>query len=425
MDSKRQTFCPRPWIHQMIRPDGGIKMCCLTNETPEFNAGEGNLKESFNGDLVRRVRKKMLNGEWDEACYPCKNLEDLGIETARMHDAEEWHDRFNYDTAVATTKEDGSVDYGPRYWDLRFGNFCNIRCRMCDPSASHSWYEEWADYRKEDGFHDDGKFIKLVRNDKGRLVTNHYDWPSKQNFWDQMKGTINTAEYIFMAGGEPFLIEEQEQMLKECIEQNRADKITLAYNTNLTTLPDRLVELWKKFKLVRVGTSIDGMGAVLNYQRYPSDWNSILKNLYKLDEICRENPNILGAITATVTTSNVYQFPEYIWWKVNESGFTNINNFEEFPVVMHHVAYQPATANIQIFPKDIKDKIRNHYNIYIEKFKGNSSAISILNNILTFMDAKDMSEHMHEFIRYTTYLDNSRGQDWATVVPELAELMQR
>lgn len=419
-----KTFCPRPWIHQQIQTSGGIKICCVSTEVPTNNAATANLKEVYNNETLKRVRKNILNGEWDPVCVNCKDEEAMGLETARVHEIKDWADRFTFEDAVATTHEDGSVDYGPRYWDLRFGNFCNIKCRMCGPYNSHSWYEEWSEYYGSDSFDTGEKVITLVRNAKGRFDTNYYDWPKQEHFWNQMTDNIDTAEYVFMAGGEPFLIERQEQFLKECIDRGRASSMTLAYNTNLTSLPDRLVELWKHFKLVRVGASIDAMGEVLYYQRYPSNWDAILKNLHKLDGICRENLNIVSAITATITTCNVFQFPEYIWWKVNDSGFTNINNFEDFPVIMYHMAHGPETSSIQIFPKHIKEQIRSKYNEYIAKFEGNTHAVNMLKNVLVFMDAEDKSEHIPEFIKFTKFLDNSRGQDLAKVVPELAELIQ-
>lgn len=418
------TFCPRPWIHQHITTNGGIRLCCVAvNEKIEYNAKDANLKEAFNSELLKRVRKTILAGEWAPECATCQREEKVGISTARLNEIKDWGDKFTYDDAVATTNEDGTVDYGPRYLDLRFGNFCNLKCRMCRPTLSHSWYEEWAEYHKTEGFHDSHGYVALIRNSNGRLVTQDYDWHNSEIFWNQLEQSVDFLEYVFMAGGEPLLIERHENFLKLCIDKGRADKIILAYNTNLSTIPSRLIEYWKKFKLVRIGASIDGMGEVLEYQRYPIKWEPTLRNLEKLNDITAQHPNILSAITATVTIYNVFHLPEFMWWKLHESGLTSINNIEQFPVIMSHVAHTPVEMNIQVLPRHIKDQVQEHYAKWIEKFSGNYHAIKILEDTLNFMNADDKSQHLDEFARITKFLDKSRGQDLKKVVPQLANLI--
>ena len=182
-----KSFCVRPWIHQHIATNGSVRICCVAQETEvEFRAGSDDLTESFNNQTLKRIRKQMLNGEWPTECNRCQEEEAVGIDTARIHEMDQWKDRFTFNDAVNTTNYDGSVNYGPRYLDLRFGNFCNLRCRICHPTNSHSLYEEWSEYSKEDGFNDWHGYVKLDRNEKGRLTTNEYDWYQSEIFWNQL-----------------------------------------------------------------------------------------------------------------------------------------------------------------------------------------------------------------------------------------------
>lgn len=424
MDSNSKTWCPVPWIHQQIRSNGEVRICCFSLETgSDFNVRKDSLDDAFNSDIIKRVRKNMLNGEWDPVCGKCKQEEEMGISTSRINETNEWKDRFTIHDAIEHTTEDGTTDLKSRYWDIRFGNFCNLKCRMCSPDQSHSWYEEWTAYNKEEGFQDSHKYVKLYRNENGRLVTDDYDWHMDEHFWTQLESGIENVEYIFMAGGEPLLIERQEQFLKLCIDKGFANRITLAYNTNLSNLPSKLVDLWKHFKQVRVGASIDGMGKVLEYQRYPIKWEPTLKNLKKLNQVSADYPNIVSAITATVTVYNIFQMPEFMWWKVHESGLDYINGSEilkdQFPVILMHMAHHPVVTNIQILPAHIKEQVRQHYAVWLEKFKDNKYAIGLLENVLNFMDAEDKSEHLEEFAKYNKFLDETRGQDLKEVVPQL------
>jgi hypothetical protein len=427
-----KSFCVRPWIHQHIATNGSIRICCVAQEeNVEFRAGYDNLKDSFNSKTLKRIRNQMLIGEWPKECKRCEEEEAVGIDTARIHEMDQWKDKFTFNDAVTTTNNDGSVNYGPKYLDLRFGNFCNLKCRICHPSNSHSLYEEWAEYYNEEGFSDWHGYVKLSRNEKGRLVTNEYNWHQLENFWNQVEQNIDEIEYLLMAGGEPLLITRHEEFLQMCIDKNRAGNIVLEYITNLSTIPDRLLEMWKSFKQVKISSSIDGMGKVLEYQRYPLKWKTALKNLQKLDDLSSRYSNIISVISLTVTVYNVFHLPEFMWWKVHESGLKNINNMEnlpfgenlQFPVIMTHVLNIPVILNIQVFPIHIKDRIKDHYNMWIKKFEGNTYAIDILEKTMNFMFAADKSENLEELIKFTKYLDQSRGENIKDIIPELSDLI--
>ena len=58
--------------------------------------------------------------------------------------------------------------------------------------------------------------------------------------------------------GEPLIIEEHKESLRSLVKNNKAKNIRLEYNTNLTTIPDEVFELWKNFKEIRIAASIDG-----------------------------------------------------------------------------------------------------------------------------------------------------------------------
>ena len=42
--------------------------------------------------------------------------------------------------------EDGTLDVDKQvieFFDIRYGNFCNLKCRMCGPTDSHMWYPDF------------------------------------------------------------------------------------------------------------------------------------------------------------------------------------------------------------------------------------------------------------------------------------------
>jgi sulfatase maturation enzyme AslB (radical SAM superfamily) len=234
-----------------------------------------------------------------------------------------------------------------------------------------------------------------------------------------------------MAGGEPLIISQHTYFLERCIALNRAGKIVLEYNTNITVLPSRVLELWKQFKQVRVGASVDGFGVIQEYQRWPIKWSHTLKNLQKLDDLSVESSNILPHIALTVTAYNAFHLPEFIWWKLTESKFQKINSMARRPVITYHMAHQPHRMSVQMYPESIRTKLTIHYNSWIEKINHSDlpdhikdASIDILASVLLFMNLEYRTDAVNDFVKLTKFLDKKRNQDIMSVVPELGELFE-
>jgi len=433
-----KTFCPIPWIFQAVRNNGDIRICCQANVTENqgvvrkedgtpFNAGKDNMSDARNAILMKEVRKNMLNGEWSQECGRCQKEEAAGLNSRRQYELENWN--LSFDDAVSTTEQDGTIKSDLRYYDLRFGNLCNLACRMCGPTDSHTWYEQWTGYHGSTAYKDTHGIVQLVRNENGRLTTADYDWHSSETFWQQIENNIPSIEHVYMAGGEPMMIERHYEFLQKCIDMGRAKHMTIEYNTNMTNLPNRVLDMWTNFKQVRVGASIDGMGDVLEYQRWPIKWTQAYKNLQKLDEYAVKNSNIIAWLAFTVTAYNVWHLPEFMWWKLKESGFKKINSTLKRPIITHHVAHGPKRANVQLLTDDLKLELRNFYNDWLVKFEKEfephiaDNAKSILFSVLKFAESSS-SNMLEEFIRFTKYLDQQRNQDILKVVPQYAEIFK-
>jgi hypothetical protein len=430
------TFCPIPWIFQAVRNNGDIRICCQANVTENqgvvrhadgtpYNAGKDNMEEARNAELMKTVRKNMLDGVWSAECARCMKEEDSGLNSRRQYELSNW--KFNLADAQKVTQDDGTiVDTNLQYFDLRFGNMCNLACRMCGPTDSHTWYEQWLEYHNDDGYDDTHGRVTLQRNEKGRLFTKDYDWHNSESFWEQIEKNISHIEHVYMAGGEPMMIERHYEFLQKCIDGNHAKNIIIEYNTNMTNLPDRVLNMWTHFKQVRVGASIDGMGEVVEYQRWPLKWKSAYKNLQKLDDYAYNNKNIIAWLAFTVTAYNVWHVPEFMWWKLKESGFKAINTTKKRPIITHHVAHGPKRTNIKLLPADMKIQLREYYNEWIERFNNEDdfddnvkkNAQSILSSVLKFADAEDLSDKLDEFVRFTKYLDKARKQSILDVAPQ-------
>jgi hypothetical protein len=434
---KNDTFCPIPWIFQAARPNGDIRVCCQANVTGNkgvirkfngiaYNAGVDDLSESRNAELMKKIRLNMLDSVWNEECGRCRQEEENGLVSRRSYENEQW--KYNIEQATAETFEDGSIDVNKtpvRYYDLRFGNFCNLKCRMCGPTDSDSWYNDWIELTGTNKFNDTSGSVTIqIINEK--LKTSEYDWPSYEPFWQTLESNISNIEHIYFAGGEPMLIERHYDFLERCVNKDAAKNIVIEYNTNMSTLPTRVLNLWKHFKQVRIGASVDGMGAVLEYQRHPAKWNKISKNLLVLDSLPK---NIVGWLAFTVTAYNVNHMIDFMKWKLKESGFIKINSSARRPIITYHVAHHPKHLNIRVLPQEYKKYITKRFEDFLVWILDNNfdyntkkQAEDIVRGVTSYMNSDDYYEqHWGEFIDYTSKLDKIRSESLFNAEPKFKE----
>ena len=448
----KDTLCPIPWMSQSLRANGDIRVCCQTQHGPTggimrdsegkvYNARTANLKETRNSDIAKDIRKAMMNGEWHPDCVRCQTENEAGMRSRQIYENDIWilsglHD---WDNLLSHTQEDGTIDVDAidcSFYDVRFGNLCNLKCRMCGPTDSNMWYEDqvklWGpSYRDSHGK------VKLVQNEKGKYVpeNNVYDWHESDHYWEQMDANISEIRKLYIVGGEPLMIDRHYEFLQKCVDEGVANKITVEYNSNLTNIPQRAWDVWKHFKRIQIGASVDGVGDIQYYMRPPSHFDKIYENLIKLSEA---EGNFKVWIAATINVFNVLHFPEFMEWIILNK-IPKVNDDNVRPIITPHPLHGPKFYNIRMLPKFAKDAIKEKYEQYkpkLEKLieesnftddrkKASKREVNkLLDQYVDYMYAKDFSEFMPQFWEDTRRLDKIRGHSIEESIPELYELIK-
>jgi len=441
------TFCPLPWNSINLRNNGDLRICCNTNSyspqrgimrkengTP-YNAGKDDWNEARNADLLKEVRVSMMKGEWHPECERCRQEELNGIRSRREYENEDWGKWFgdlSLEKVQSFTDQDGTIDTSKQdieFIDIRYGNFCNLKCRMCGPTDSHTWYDDYVKLHDRTHYKDTHEKIQLVKNAKGRWSTDQYDWFQQNNvYWDNFEKYAPYSKKIYIVGGEPLIIDEHTESLERLVASGRASKVRLEYNTNLTMVPDKLIHLWEQFKQVRIGVSIDGFGAVFDYQRTPAKWQAVYRNMQRLEQA---DVNLKAWYAFTVTPYNVFHFPEFMRWKLEESGLDSYNPVTgPRPLVTHHMCHSPKYYNVKVLPPQLKQQVVAHYDTfrqwiqttdYDDHIKDNF--VKLLDGVEKFMLSEDYSEEwLHEFVTHTNKLDKIRNQNVLDIVPQYKDL---
>ena len=449
-----KAWCPLPWMSLNVRNNGDVRVCCNANtslsqgliakESGEYyNLGTDEIQSFRNAQMMKDIRLSMLNGEYHSACTRCQREDESGMESRKTWEKDIWQETMNEEKSRALTQVDGTINTEEiplTYADLRFGNLCNLKCRMCGPTDSSQWYDDQVAVWGTTSYKDSGKIIKLVKNENGKYKPNNdiYSWYENPKFWDSLEQEIPSISRLYIVGGEPLLIDQHYDFLNKCIEYGRADKIIIEYNSNITNIPHRAWNIWKHFQLVQIGASIDGVGVINDYIRHPSKWSQIEANMRKLDEA---DGNFKVWWAATIQAYNLTHLPDMMMWKM-EQNFKKINNpaiIDTRPVLTPHPLHSPDFLNVKIFPAKSKmyisemfkqykfesrDKI---YSIDFGNTKFNDSSYKqfckILDNYTAYMNAADYSDRLEKFWHYTNRLDEVRGQSLKEVSPLTFELL--
>lgn len=395
MKKTSKTFCILPWMHIATTPSGNLRVCC--NSTVEKNLilkpngspykiYEDNLKEAWHSPLYRKIRRQMLKGEKPEICALCFREEEASLQSPRIG----YNKKYMFDYESSETPE-----WNIRYLDLRLGNKCNLRCRMCNPYTSNSLIKEWEGLSKKNL----SQFIKPLNSHEKKKFKD-LSWPEKINFDDLMEN-MKYVEEIYLTGGEPLLIKEQYDLLKQIIQTGLSHNITLKYSTNITKYDMKLVKLWENFKKIHLIISIDGFGPLNNYIRYPSKWNQITNNVEKIISLNRKSFNMFLEVVCTIQMYNITSMVDLLSW-IKEQNLGVYFNILDYPKFL----------NIRVLPDVLKKKAEESLLLFQNDFQ--------VERIINYMKKENWINYLDDFFRYTDFFDKSRNESLDKVLPELS-----
>ena len=396
-----EYFCMLPWIHLHAWPDGRAYPCCLARAAhPVGNFKQHSMREIWNQEPMREMRRNMLADKPCKQCGDCYEQEAAGFASMRNNSNKSFGHHIDL---IDQTLPDGSLpDMKLHYWDVRFSNICNLKCRSCGSIFSSRWYD------------DD---VKIWGKELGPRVS--FAGRHEEDVWEQMQEHIPHLDQIYFAGGEPLIMEEHNRILKLLIEKGNT-RVRLIYNTILTELKfkkESVLDLWKHFPTVCVAASLDDMGDRASVIRSGTDWARIEQNIRDLK---RECPHIDFMISPTLSIMNIWNFVSFHRYMV-ESGFIRAQDFNL------NILQGPDYYRIDLLPQPIKLKFKQQFEEHIQWLQDKDPiqrAVGGFQGAISFMMATDNSHLLPEFWHTVNDLDWARNEDLVSVVPELATIAE-
>lgn len=287
-----RTFCVLPFMHFSTTTNGEIRPCCRSKKIWNINesalnkthpghatkTGSYSLKDLWIGPEYNSLRSDLINGVRNEKCSACWRLEDKGIVSLRQ-------DFNSLRLSEYAHLVDHWITHKTAAWEipvveLKLSNLCNLKCKMCWPKDSTPWVKQWPTV--EHFFsNSEREYINTIID-----ANNMYRSPllnlfeSNEGFMADLAEILQGVELLEFAGGEP-LLDPLHYKILELIPD--PSKVSLKYSTNLTDLSPKkgknVLDIWKKFKSIKLMISIDGDAALNSSIRIGSNWADIKENI--------------------------------------------------------------------------------------------------------------------------------------------------
>lgn len=273
---ENKSICWYPFNGAAVRPNGLLTPCCAFDITGNENhyVWSKNLRDD---EYWNSIRNRMLSGEKIKECRTCYGMEQIGKKSMRQWKLED-----------VDPPNENKV-YPLESLEVTFSNLCNLACVSCSDFCSSKWATE---------------NIKAGRVEKYRVTAE-----SKFDFknWD-----LTNLKELIIIGGEPFM--EQKRFV-ELMRQVDLTKCHLRVITNGTHLPnDELKSLIETAKTVRFIVSVDSVGTINDWYRWPSKFDNVLENLDVYTNWWKNNSKIrltLGTVINAVTIFGLTDFVNF------------------------------------------------------------------------------------------------------------------
>ena len=275
-----------PWTHTYLSPQTERRLCCASREPAQSfeqyidtEAGTGKytpvtLEQHWNSDHMRSVRRRMLAGETLPECDVC-NSKLLNTDVYRSYF---WHlFKHKYDDVVATTDSTGYTTMLPVSWDYRFSNLCNFKCRTCGDMLSSAWETEQKTHSMTNWHNPKNNWMQPEIR---REITKFQDEQIEAEFAEAVEQ--HRVEEVYWVGGEPLMYEQHWRYMKRIVELGDGGRVYARYNTNLSRVEYRGVNLYRdilaNIRDWQICASLDGTGDIGEYIRTGLDYSQFCRN---------------------------------------------------------------------------------------------------------------------------------------------------
>ena len=369
-----KSFCVLPWTGFELEPNGNIKNCIIST-SKLGNIQKQDIASILSGEENLKIKQQMLEDKKPKNCAGCylqeQDRKNLSSISSRLYYTKE------LGSVVDNKLYDQIENFSLHHVDLRWTNHCNQACVYCSPEYSSKWAQEL------------GKEIKSSVE-------------SRKKVKDFVFENIKKLKNVYLAGGEPLLMNENREFLQLLLKENPL--VNIRVNTNLSSTKTGVFDLLCKFKNVHWTVSVETIGEQYEYVRYHGSWNDFLQNLKQIQKLDHK-----------ITFNMLYFILNY------KSIFSTVDFFKEMKFHENSFIigplYTPEYLNILNLPESILSQLKNKF--INELTTSNHYLKNSYENILKYISNTPWNKDISNFQEQIKILDARRNQSAQAVFPEL------
>ena len=371
-------FCPMPWTGLMYNFDGKVKNCIRSDTATGLlgNIKDAPIEEILLGSINVTKQTNITNNKPAAGCHTCYELE---------HGKEGFDiisDRIFY---IREFKKTSLDTYQPNNFDLqtidvRWTNLCNFSCVYCGPEFSSKWADE---------------------------LNVRIETPSDEqsaDFREYIYRHAKNLKHVYLAGGEPLLMKENLELLKEL-----TPEVNLRINTNLSKVDTGVFDAVCKFKNVHWTVSAETIEEEFEYIRFGGKWSDFLDNLNTIRKL--DHKISFNMLWFLLNYDTVFGYVDYL----KGLGFHN-NSF------VIGALLTPDYLNIRHLPENVLNLLKIKLESKINEQPGYLLEDSY-RNMLHYIQ-QPIEKNLTNSFEQLAVMDQRRGVDSSKIFTELYKLKE-
>ena len=371
-------FCPMPWTGLMYNFDGKVKNCIRSDSATGLlgNIKDAPIEEILLGSINVTKQTNITNNKPAAGCHTCYELE---------HGKEGFDiisDRIFY---IREFKKTSLDTYQPNNFDLqtidvRWTNLCNFSCVYCGPEFSSKWADE---------------------------LNVRIETPSDEqsaDFREYIYRHAKNLKHVYLAGGEPLLMKENLDLLKEL-----TPDVNLRINTNLSKVDTGVFDAVCKFKNVHWTVSAETIEEEFEYIRFGGKWSDFLDNLNTIRKL--DHKISFNMLWFLLNYDTVFGYVDYL----KGLGFHN-NSF------VIGALLTPDYLNIRHLPENVLNLLKIKLESKINQQPGYLLEDSY-RNMLHYIQ-QPIEKNLTNSFEQLAVMDQRRGVDSSKIFTELYKLKE-
>lgn len=287
-----------------------ISGCCVMNDKPFFSS----YSEMIDSNWMKNIKNTFKENKFPKECVRCQEKEEINQKSDRMH--------YNEDMKMQSNTDYLTVD-------LMLDNICNTACQFCSPRVS----------------------TKIAS-----LISSNYEIRDATPYYNSKVLPIDRITQLDLTGGEP----SNSKNIKEVLKSLPPNIKSIRVNTNCTSFMNELIPTAETGISIQITISLDGVGKVQEYMRWPTKWNIFCDVLEKYKKFASNYEAVSINLYTTLTALNIYDFDNIIHFVKEHSIGHSFNNIADKKELLITNVNSFTLAAREKFTKE-ENSTLNHY----------------------------------------------------------------